>query len=75
VRRPEDLQRVCNSNKGAIYGVVSDRRKSFALQAPKRSEKYSNLCFVGGSVNPGGGTCMVVLSGQNVARKIVAEQG
>ena len=74
VLTPEDLERMYNSNKGAIYGVVSDRRKNFALKAPKRSEKYSNLYFVGGSVNPGGGTCMVVLSGQNVARKIVAEQ-
>ena len=74
VLTPDDLQRMYNSNKGAIYGVVCDRRRNFALKAPKRSEKYGNLYFVGGSVNPGGGTCMVVLSGQNVARRIVEEQ-
>jgi diapolycopene oxygenase len=60
------------SNKGAIYGVVSDRFKNLAFKAPKQSTKYSNLFFVGGSVNPGGGMPMVLLCGQNVARKVVA---
>ncbi|MBW2522862.1 MAG: phytoene desaturase [Deltaproteobacteria bacterium] len=67
---PEDIERMYYSNKGAIYGVVSDRKKNLALKAPKQSEKYDNLYFVGGSVNPGGGTCMVVLSGQNVGHMI-----
>ncbi len=67
---PEDLERMYYSNRGAIYGVLCDRRKNYSLKAPKRSERYSNLYFVGGSVNPGGGTPMVVLSGQLVARMI-----
>jgi diapolycopene oxygenase len=67
---PEDIERMYYSNRGAIYGVVSDRKKNFALKAPKQSERYDNLYFVGGSVNPGGGTCMVVLSGQNVGHMI-----
>ena len=37
-----------------------------------KASKYPNLFFVGGSVNPGGGMPMVVLCGQNVARKVVA---
>jgi diapolycopene oxygenase len=72
---PEDIERMYYSNKGAIYGVVSDRFKNFALKAPKHSEKYDNLYFVGGSVNPGGGTCMVVLSGQNVGTMIRKRYG
>ena len=68
VLTPEDLQRMYYSNKGAIYGVVSNRKKNFSLKAPKQSERYENLFFVGGSVNPGGGTCMVVLCGQKVER-------
>jgi diapolycopene oxygenase len=72
---PEDIERMYYSNKGAIYGVVSDRFKNFALKAPKHSEKYDNLYFVGGSVNPGGGTCMVVLSGQNVGTMIRERYG
>lgn len=68
--RPEDLQRMYYSNRGAIYGVVADRNRNFGLKAPKTSERYENLYFVGGSVNPGGGTPMVLLSGQAVARRI-----
>ena len=48
------------------------RFKNLAFKAPKQSTKYPNLFFVGGSVNPGGGMPMVVLCGQNVAKKIVA---
>lgn len=72
---PEDIERMYYSNHGAIYGVVCDRRRNFALKAPKRSERYANLFFVGGSVNPGGGTCMVVLSGQQVARMVRESYG
>jgi diapolycopene oxygenase len=68
---PLDIREQYNSNKGSIYGVVSDRFKNLAFKAPKQSVKYPNLFFVGGSVNPGGGMPMVVLCGQNVAKKVV----
>ena len=67
---PFDIEKKYYSNRGAIYGVVSDLKRNFAFKAPKRSKKYQNLFFVGGSVNPGGGMPMVVLSGQHVARMI-----
>jgi diapolycopene oxygenase len=69
---PLDIREQYNSNKGSIYGVVSDRFKNLAFKAPKQSVRYPNLFFVGGSVNPGGGMPMVVLCGQNVAKKVVA---
>ena len=69
---PLDIREQYNSNKGSIYGVVSDRFKNLAFKAPKQSTKYPNLFFVGGSVNPGGGMPMVVLCGQHVAKNIVA---
>lgn len=69
---PHDIREQYLSNKGSIYGVVSDRFKNLAFKAPKQSVKYPNLFFVGGSVNPGGGMPMVVLCGQNVAKKVVA---
>ncbi|MFO7974728.1 MAG: phytoene desaturase family protein, partial [Candidatus Hydrogenedentota bacterium] len=69
---PLDIQERYYSNQGAIYGVVCDRFKNFGFKAPKQSSKYSNLFFVGGSVNPGAGMPMVVLCGQNVCRSIVA---
>jgi len=69
---PLDIREQYGSNKGSVYGVVSDRFKNLAFKAPKQSTKYPNLFFVGGSVNPGGGMPMVVLCGQNVAKNIVA---
>jgi diapolycopene oxygenase len=69
---PLDIREQYFSNRGSIYGVVSDRFKNLAFKAPKQRTKYPNLFFVGGSVNPGGGMPMVVLCGQNVAKKIVA---
>jgi len=72
---PEDIQTRYYSNKGSIYGVVSDRFKNLGFKAPRRSEVYSNLYFVGGSVNPGGGMPMVTLSGQLVKDKILGDIG
>lgn len=68
---PEDIENTYYSNRGAIYGVVSDRKKNKGFKAPKQSALYSNLYFVGGSVNPGGGMPMVVLSGQQVADMVI----
>lgn len=68
---PEDIEETYYSNHGAIYGVVSDRKKNLGFKAPKSSKKYENLYFVGGSVNPGGGMPMAVLSGQQVKDMIV----
>jgi diapolycopene oxygenase len=70
---PDDIQKRYYSNKGAIYGVVSDRKKNLGFKAPQRSHVYRNLYFVGGSVNPGGGMPMVVLSGQLVRDKILQD--
>ena len=72
---PVDIESRYASNRGSIYGVVCDRRKNFAFKAPKRSQQFRNLFFVGGSVNPGGGMPMVSLSGQHVARMIIEEAG
>lgn len=71
---PLDIRENYNSNCGSIYGVVSDRFKNFAFKAPKQSERYRNLYFVGGSVNPGGGMPMVILSGRNAARMIAERE-
>jgi diapolycopene oxygenase len=69
---PLDIQKNYYSNRGAIYGVVADRAKNFALKIPKASPDYSNLFFVGGSVNPGSGMPMAVLSGQNTGKLVEA---
>ena len=73
VLTPIDIQKMYYSNAGSIYGVVSDLKKNFAFKLPKKSKKYKNLYFVGGSVNPGGGMPMVLLSGQNTCKQILKD--
>lgn len=70
---PIDIERRYYSNQGSIYGVVADRFKNLGFKIPQRSSQFSNLYFVGGSVNPGGGMPMVTLSGQLVRDKILAD--
>jgi diapolycopene oxygenase len=70
---PFDIEERYLSNRGSIYGVVSDRRRNFAFKAPKQSDLYTNLFYVGGTVNPGGGMPMVTLCGQHVARLIIEQ--
>ncbi|MHC4885558.1 MAG: phytoene desaturase family protein [Planctomycetota bacterium] len=70
---PVDVEANYYSNRGAIYGVRCDHFKNFALKAPKRCRQLKNLWFVGGSVNPGGGMPMAVLSGYNAAKLIHGE--
>ena len=70
---PHDIQEQYYSNRGAIYGVVSDRKKNKGFKFPKKSQLFNNLYFVGGSVNPGGGMPMVTLSGQQVSDIIEKE--
>jgi len=71
---PFDIEEKYLSNRGSIYGVVSNMRKNFAFKAPKRSPDYDNLFFVGGSVNPGGGMPMVTLCGQHVAQMVMEQE-
>jgi diapolycopene oxygenase len=70
---PVDIQAKYYSNQGSIYGVVTDRFKNLGFKIPQRSSVLGNLYFVGGSVNPGGGMPMVVLSGQLARDKILAD--
>lgn len=67
---PHTIQSTYLSNQGSIYGVISDKKLNMGFKSPKYSSKYNNLFFVGGSVNPGGGMPMVILSGQQVVQQI-----
>lgn len=70
VLTPVDIQKMYFSNRGSIYGVVSDWKKNFGFKFPKQSTRYRNLFFTGGTVNPGGGMPMVILCGQKVAERV-----
>lgn len=64
---PFDIESKYYSNRGSIYGVITDRHSNFGFKAPRHLKKYDNLFFAGGSVNPGGGMPMVIMSGMQAA--------
>jgi len=72
---PVDIERMYRSNRGAIYGVVTDKKKNLGFKGPKKSRLWQGLYFVGGSVNPGGGMPMVILSGTNAAGRVLDDLG
>ncbi len=67
---PSDFASKYFANRGAIYGVVGDRDKNQGTSINKNSEKYENLFFVGGSVNPGSSIPMVVAGARLVSEKL-----
>jgi diapolycopene oxygenase len=68
---PQTIQETYYSTQGSIYGVNSIRKTNMGFKNKKQSAFYDNLYFVGGSVNPGGGMPMVVLSGQQVVDQML----
>ena len=59
--------------RGALYGPSSHRKKDAFLRPGNAAKDIRDLYFTGGSTHPGGGSPMVVMSGQNLARRIIAE--
>jgi phytoene desaturase len=70
VRTPADLQAATRSPGGAIYGTASHGLAGL-LRPPNRAP-VGNLFLVGGSVHPGGGLPLVMLSAKIVADLIGA---
>lgn len=67
---PLDFQEKYNSWQGSIYGLSSNSRATAFLRPPNRAPGVPNLFFVGGSVHPGGGIPLVLLSARLVARLV-----
>ena len=72
---PQDFSDLYASNRGSIYGVSSNSRTMAFKRLPNRSRILDNLCFAGGSVHPGGGIPLVILSGKMAAALIAADHG
>ncbi|MGB9596595.1 MAG: phytoene desaturase family protein [Candidatus Poribacteria bacterium] len=67
---PLDFLRNYASNRGSIYGISSNN-VSMAFRRPaNRSRDIKGLYFAGGSVHPGGGIPLVLLSGKMSAELI-----
>lgn len=59
---PPKIKERTNSYQGSIYGTSSNGRMSAFLRHPNFSKKIKGLYFSGGSVHPGGGIPLSVLS-------------
>ena len=69
---PEDFAKLYASNQGSIYGVSSNSKVTAFKRVPNRSRTLEGLYFAGGSVHPGGGIPLVILSGK-IAATLIAE--
>ncbi len=67
---PEDFAMRTASNRGSIYGLSSNGRAAAFRRPPNRSRELNGLYFAGGSVHPGGGIPLTLLSGQMAAELI-----
>ncbi len=72
---PVDFQDMYASNRGSIYGISSNSRTTAFKRIPNRSRILDGLYFSGGSVHPGGGIPLVVLSGKMAATLIAEDFG
>src|SRR5207247_529182 len=67
---PLDLQEKYNAWRGSIYGLSSNSRRTAFRRPPNRAPGCAGLYFVGGSVHPGGGIPLVMLSARLVSRLV-----
>ncbi|MCM8794201.1 MAG: phytoene desaturase family protein [Candidatus Omnitrophica bacterium] len=72
---PVDLEQRYRVDRGAIYGIVSHGLLTGGFKPANRSKDFSNLYFCGGSVNPGPGVPMALMSGQIAANCLLEDTG
>ncbi|MDB5023871.1 MAG: phytoene dehydrogenase [Mucilaginibacter sp.] len=64
---PRSIENRTSSYQGSIYGTSSNSRFAAFLRHSNRSSKIKNLYFCGGSVHPGGGIPLCLLSAKIVS--------
>lgn len=63
---PRSIESKTSSHLGALYGTSSNNRMSAFLRHPNFSNRIRRLYFCGGSVHPGGGIPLALLSAKIV---------
>jgi phytoene desaturase len=69
VMTPKDIEANTSSKGGALYGNSSNSRYSAFQRHSNFHSSYKNLYFCGGSVHPGGGIPLCLLSSAIVAKE------
>ena len=64
---PINLEQNTNSYNGSLYGSSSNSIMSSFMRHPNFTRKIKNLFFCGGSVHPGGGIPLAILSSKIVS--------
>ena len=67
VLTPPLIQQKTSSHMGALYGSSSNDMMAAFLRHPNFSSKIKNLYFCGGSVHPGGGIPLCIMSGKIIS--------
>ncbi len=67
---PRSIESKTQSYQGSLYGSSSNNKYAAFLRHPNFSKKIKNLYFCGGSVHPGGGIPLCLLSGKIVSELI-----
>jgi diapolycopene oxygenase len=62
VQTPRDIEQRTSSWRGALYGASSNKALAAFLRHRNRSRQIKGLYFCGGSVHPGGGIPLCLLS-------------
>jgi phytoene dehydrogenase-like protein len=62
ILEPRTIQSRTSSHLGALYGTASNKRLSAFMRHPNFSNTVKGLYFCGGSVHPGGGIPLCLLS-------------
>ena len=63
---PVGIENATSSYRGALYGAASNDKFAAFLRHPNFSRRINNLYFCGGSVHPGGGIPLCLLSAKIV---------
>jgi len=72
---PQSIDRLYNAEGGAIYGLASHGRLHGGFKPSNRSRIWKGLYLCGGSVNPGPGVPMVLMSGVTAADAVLMVLG
>ncbi len=67
---PKNIEKNTQSYLGSLYGSSSNNKMSAFLRHPNFSKHIQNLYFCGGSVHPGGGIPLCLLSAKIVSELI-----
>jgi diapolycopene oxygenase len=70
---PLEIERLYRSSRGSIYGLLTRKGLGSAFKPGNRCPLFHGLYHAGGSVNPGAGVPMVLMSGQIAADCVLAD--